>query len=524
MDTTGCRILLIDDEEANLHLLTMLLRQKGYGSLVRASDAREAVERFETSCPDMVLLDLHMPFRSGFEVLADIRERTPPGDFIPILVLTADVTSEAKERALREGAHDFLTKPFDRAEVLLRVRNLLQTRLLYREQQRAREAAERAAGRERLLAEASQRLSASLDTTTSFNQLARLLAAGWADACVVDLRLEGTLGRVAAAGTVPRTTSSAGGPPRTGLLEAAEVEAGIGGAEWGSGVRVPLGPAVEPDGWLTLGRAASRSAFDQEDLVLARELGYRASLALGNARSFESARNALAARNEVLAIVAHDLRSPLTAVRFEVEMLRLEPVQAMAQADADTLWRVEQTVIRMDRLIQDLLDVSRMNAGVLAMDRRPCDPGALLGEVAATLRPLVEGQGLSFAVAGPATLPLLEADATRIAQAVSNLVGNAAKFTPHTGRVTLAWESSAGELRIAVGDTGPGIAAEQLQHIFGAFWQARHADRRGLGLGLAIAQAIAEAHGGRIWVESEVGHGATFFIALPLTGIAEPGV
>ncbi len=488
METTECGILLIDDEEANLDLLSTLLHARGYRSLVRVSDAREAARAFEAARPDLVLLDLHMPFRSGFDVLADLRERTPRGEFLPVLVLTADVTWEAKERALRAGAHDFLTKPFDRTEVLLRVHNLLHTRLLHREQRRAREAAERTAGRERLLAAASHRLSASLDTTTSLAQLAQLLAAEWADACVVELcDAEGT-----------RRVAEAGVP------------------EWSSGLRVPLGGGAEPDGWLALGRLAARPPFDADDLALARELAYRASLALQNARSFQSAQDALATRDQVLAIVAHDLRSPLTAVRMEVEMLRVEPAQPLAPSDLGTLHRVEQAVLRMDGLIQDLLDVSRLNRGILALERWWHDPGALLREAEATLRPLVEGQGLAFEARGPASLPAAELDPARVLQAVSNLVGNAAKFSRHGGRVTLAWGVAEGELRISVGDDGPGIAPEQIQHIFGAFWRARAADRRGLGLGLAIARAIAEAHGGRIWVESRVGHGSTFHLALPL--------
>jgi len=169
----------------------------------------------------------------------------------------------------------------------------------------------------------------------------------------------------------------------------------------------------------------------------------------------------------------------------------------------------------MDGLIQDLLDVARIGQGALALDRRPCDPGALLLEAAATLRPLVESQALTFDVRGPATLPEIDVDAGRLLQAVSNLVGNAAKFARFDGRVGLAWELANGELRIEVSDDGPGIPPDQLQHIFGAFWQARHADRRGLGLGLSIVQAITDAHGGRVWVESESGQATTFFLAIP---------
>jgi signal transduction histidine kinase len=216
----------------------------------------------------------------------------------------------------------------------------------------------------------------------------------------------------------------------------------------------------------------------------------------------------------VLAVVAHDLRSPLTAARFDVEVLRAEPELPVGPRDARMLARVERAMGRMDGLIEDLLDVARLSRGALALERRPQAMGALLGEAAAELRPLVEGRGLRFDVRGDGALPTLDVDPRRLLQAVSNLVGNAAKFAG--GRVELAWHLAAGELRVLVRDDGPGIPADALQHIFGAFWQARHADRRGLGLGLAIALGIAEAHGGRLWVESEVGRGSTFVLAVPV--------
>jgi signal transduction histidine kinase len=145
--------------------------------------------------------------------------------------------------------------------------------------------------------------------------------------------------------------------------------------------------------------------------------------------------------------------------------------------------------------------------------------GALLAEAADTLRPLVEGQGLRFAAHGPtASLPALVVDGRRVLQAIGNLVGNAAKFAADGGEVALGWRLAGDALEVTVRDDGPGIPADALQHIFGAFWQARHADRRGLGLGLAIARGIAEAHGGRLWVESTPGAGSTFVLALPIAG------
>ncbi|HEY7768174.1 hybrid sensor histidine kinase/response regulator [Longimicrobium sp.] len=491
MDTTACTILLVDDEEANLDLLEIVLKPRGYTSLVRVSDARQAVAEFRRAQPDLVLLDLHMPHRTGFEVLADLHALVPADEYLPVIVLTADITAAARERALANGASDFVTKPFDRTEVLLRVRNLLHTRLLYGQERRAREAAERAAARDRLLADASRLLSASFDNGTALAQLRALLASGWGDICVVDVPEEGA--------------APAGADEPTGLLGEKDARAALGPGMWSSALRVPLAGSGPSVGWLVVGRTVENAPFTEDDLALAVE----------NARAFQAAQNALAARDQVLAVVAHDLRSPLTAVRFEVEMLRLDPVAPLAPEDAQTLGRVEQAVGRMDALIQDLLDVSRASRGVLALDRRPLAMDLLMEEAAATVRPLVEAQRLEFRVQGPARLPVLQVDGARVIQAISNLVGNAAKFTRHQGRVTLGWEMVDGALRISVTDEGPGIGPEQVQHIFGAFWQARHADRRGLGLGLAITRAIAEAHGGRIWVESEPGHGATFFFTLP---------
>ncbi|HEX2081276.1 MAG TPA: hybrid sensor histidine kinase/response regulator [Longimicrobium sp.] len=515
----GCTLLLVDDEEANLDLLEVLLRDDGYDGIVRTSDARQAMPLWERHAPDLVLLDLHMPWRDGFSILDDIRTRTPPDDYRPVLVLTADATPEAKERALSSGAKDFLNKPIDATEALLRVHNLLETRVLYREQRRARQAAE-------LLAEASRVLNASFDAATAVAQLARLVVPRVADCCAVDLfHAEGAVRAGAAHADAAEEarlraaapSEDAAGPDRARAAEGDEAAALLGGCAADSVLVVPLRASGRSVGRLVLGRTAGR--FAEAEAALAEELGRRAAMAVENARLFGEARAATEARQHTLAVVAHDLRNPLTAIRMDAEMLGAVLKPSVGEYERATLDRIGQVAVRMDGLIQDLLDVSRMERGTLVLETAPRDPAALLAEAADSVRSLAAAHGLRLEVDAAEGAPPVRADAARVVQVVSNLVGNAVKFTPEGGAVTLACVPGEGEVRFSVTDTGPGIPPEQVPHIFGAFWQAKHADRRGLGLGLSIARGLVEAHGGRIWVESEPGRGASFVFTLP---VADP--
>ena len=169
----------------------------------------------------------------------------------------------------------------------------------------------------------------------------------------------------------------------------------------------------------------------------------------------------------------------------------------------------------MNRMIQDLLDVRRIESGRLGIESKPESPASLINDTVEMLRPLAIGSTIVLEADISENLPMVLADASRIQQVLSNLVGNAVKFTPREGHVTVCAEGIDGGVRFGVIDTGPGIPPDQVPHIFGRFWQAMPSDRRGIGLGLAIAKGIVEAHGGMIWVESNVGLGSTFYFTLP---------
>lgn len=510
-DLRAATLLLVDDEEANLDLLEALLASEGYDRLVRCGDARHAVALVEETRPDLVLLDLHMPYRSGFEVLADIRARTPAGEYLPVLVLTADVTPEARERALREGARDFVTKPFDAVEVLLRVHNLLETRVLYGLQARARRAAEAAEARATLLADASRALASSLDGATPLAGLAAVLVPRLADGAAIERADDEGWTIVASAGTLVEGDASSLSPVSHDVV--GDGDTGTGDA--GETLTVALAGAGGTIGRMRLARARG---FDADERALAEELGRRAALALENVRLFAEARAATEAREWTLSVVAHDLRNPLAAIGMCAEMsLHLLPPR-VSPAVRENLEAVQATSAQVYRLVDDLLDVSTARQGTFTLIRGETTADDLLAEAAATLRPLAASRGQTLAMEADAAVPPLWVDGGRVLQVLSNLVGNAVKHGPRGGTIAVRCAMADGEPRFTVADEGPGIPAEHLPHLFGAFWQGKPQDRRGVGLGLAIARTLVEAHGGRIWVESAAGQGTTFHFTLPVDG------
>ena len=240
----------------------------------------------------------------------------------------------------------------------------------------------------------------------------------------------------------------------------------------------------------------------------------RARLLEGERAARVAAELALRTRDDVLAVVSHDLRNPLSVIDMCAASLsdKLAP-----DAGALSLVRtIESSTAWMNRLIEDLLDVARMEAGRLALERQPQDLVRVISEATVMLEPLIAEKSITLREDLPEYLPRANVDARRIVQVLENLVSNAVKHTAAGGEIHLRAAAGDGEVRVTVRDTGAGIPTENLPHLFDRFWQAHGARRGGAGLGLAIAKGIVEAHGGRIWVESEVGRGSTFAFTIPL--------
>jgi signal transduction histidine kinase len=214
---------------------------------------------------------------------------------------------------------------------------------------------------------------------------------------------------------------------------------------------------------------------------------------------------------DILATVAHDLRTPLSVIFMNARSI-VDTVQETTTKEA--VEDVIRAAARMDRLLTDLLDVARIESGTLRIVKRRHDAGAIVTEVVRSYRPLFADRGLTLQGQRPASAMNAFFDHDRIVQVLSNLLGNAMKFTIE-GTVDLSLDHSPGWIEFVVKDTGVGILPEALPHVFERFWQIDSDTRRGLGLGLFICQQIIAAHGGRISVESEFGQGAAFRFALP---------
>jgi signal transduction histidine kinase len=230
----------------------------------------------------------------------------------------------------------------------------------------------------------------------------------------------------------------------------------------------------------------------------------------------QKAEAATRARDEVLATVSHDLKNPLGTI-YTSSTLLLD-VELRPDAHRRQLEIIRRTAERMDRLIQDLLDVSRIESGHLPLEPRPESARSLIIEASDLLQGIARAKDITLHRELPGTDAAVRADRNRVLQVFSNLIGNAVKFTAAGGGVTLGAAVADDHVRFAVSDTGVGITAEDLPRIFDRFW--RGSEGGGSGLGLAIARGIVEAHGGEITAESGPG-GTTFTFTLPLAAVSD---
>src|SRR5439155_14188428 len=433
-------------------------------------------------------------------------------------------------------------------------------RLLTAEQV-ARARAESAERRATILSESSAILSSSLDASTTLRTVSQLVVPRFADWCIVDLvTRENTIERVAISaagsdsdallaelqqyapdGVSSQPSAEAIRSRRTVVIPEITEETLVSTARDDrhlaivrrlrpySALAVPMAIRLRVIGASTLVRTTQGHRYDDADVAMAEELARRAALAVDNATLYAEAEQARAqaeeanrAKDEFLAVLSHELRTPMNAVYGWARMLQ------MGQIDSATTPRALDAIVRNAhiqlQLIDDLLDVSRIISGKMRLDIRPVDLPRVLESALDAVRPATEAKGVRLqSLIDPSAGPL-NGDPDRLQQVVWNLLMNAVKFTPRDGRIQLALQRVGSHLEVVVSDTGAGIRPELLPVIFDRFKQGESGSTRnqgGLGIGLALVRHLVELHGGSVTAESAgEGQGATFRVKLPLVAAA----
>jgi signal transduction histidine kinase/CheY-like chemotaxis protein len=576
---TPPRVLVVDDSATQAGALAMLLEEHGIATRI-ARSGEQALEMVREEAPDLVLSDVVMPGIDGYEVCRRIKADlglpqlpvvlltsltdqiaivralasgadhyvTKPYDPERLVARVRQVLSRGAAPRFPRSAPvvvDLFGTPFEINASKEKILELLVSS--YGDLVRTSEAVRAAEQRARFLAAAGERLSASLDVEGTLRELARLAVPTLADVCIVDIvDADGSLRRVEVTHADPaiapvadalrdlanerRVSALTRRAVDTGLpvvieqvdeailRELAPTEehlAALRSLKSRAVIAVPLVARANTLGAVAFIATNPTRHYGDEERTLAVELARRAALAMDNARLYTAAQAATRARDDVLAIVSHDLRNPIHTIQMSAALLQElypDPQELLVRQ----LAVIRRASRRANALIQDLLDVSRIESGTLAVERGPLDARSLVDDVVVELKPIAEEKQIVLEGVWNGPPAEVRGDRDRLIQAFSNLIGNAVKFTPAAGRIDMTGTVVDGMVEYRIRDTGAGISADHLPHLFDRFWQAKRTGRAGAGLGLFITHGIAEAHGGTLTVESTEGNGSTFIVRLPV--------
>jgi signal transduction histidine kinase/DNA-binding response OmpR family regulator len=553
-------VLVVADVPETVAAVEAILDDLGH-HVVQARTGDDAQRCLRKDDFAVVLLDLHLADTDGVAFAARLRKRKKTED-TPIIFVTdhADETVVAKCQLL--GTVDCVSTPLnpqilrtkvslfvDLHEKTATIRQQVAHRVQLAREQAARQVAEKAMRRSALLAEASRLLSRSLDFDTTLQSLHRAVVPALADACQLvlydsngelwfapvdsqepdgDDAPVGSSSRVQAAS--PTLAHVVRDAVETGQTQSISEEIVRGAPNlgrnkgWTSVIVAPLIARDNPLGAIVCGRQCSRPGFESADVALVEDLAGRAATALDNAQLYQTIREGEQRKDEFLAMLGHELRNPLAAITNAGELTRL--LSPTDPAFQETLEIIRQQATLMKRLVDDLLDVSRISSGRVQLQKSTVVAGEILARVAEATSPLFTSRNHSLHLSVPEERICFEADACRLEQILSNLMVNSAKYTDPGGEIWLSAARQGEEVVFRVKDNGIGIGPDLLPNVFDLFSQANrslHRAEGGLGIGLTIVKGLAELHGGHVRASSGgIGRGAEFVVCLPAIATTPP--
>ena len=528
------RLLVVDDEEPLLEIFVEFFEESEY-ELTIAKTGEEAIELLERQEFDLVVTDLNLPGADGLDVLTHAKRRDRE---MEVIVLTGNASTLTAIDALRQGAYDYVLKPFDLYEMEQTVNKALERRRLLSENRRFvtklqqhRDELSRlvddATVRMRTLYEVGKEITATLDLDRTLNLIleksAQLTRADRGLLFLLDesdeIHCQVLLGIDGDSDTEEIWTAALRSTNMRVLAEKRAVLAEVTTPEGGRSTAwvVPLLQESEVVGTIVV-LAAAGAVFSQDDRDLLVSLASQATISIHNARVYEKIQALDRMKSEFVAVVSHEVRTPLTAIKGTLEILGDDSYFEMPDSQRELLEICFTNVERLETLINDILDFSKLESSRLSTHFGEVFVGSLLESVVVNLGKLAEQKSIGIETEVRGAVPAIEADEFRISQVLTNLLGNAVKFSDENGTIRVRAVAEDDGVRLDIEDTGIGISSDDIPKLFTKFRQLDSSSTRtasGTGLGLAISKGIVDEHHGRIWVTSSPGSGSVFSVWLP---------
>ncbi len=520
------RIVLAEDEDVIRELCARTLSRAGYETVAVANGA-EAVERARQEPFDLLITDIRMPRMSGLEAYRAIRDINP---HLVAVVITGYSTLDVAMEAMRLGVYDFLAKPFTSSDLLAIVERALSRRRLEAENARLKvllplfdlsramaDAEELSTVPERAVCIARDELRADVASLWLMDDEGHLSP----------YRCDGAGSQPIAPASLPKDLLEPLLTGREPVLWSAKastapaITAFYGAEKVSSAVSVPLTNRDRVLGVLNVALTDSGSSFSMADVEFLTILANQASIAMENARLLRETQEAYERlteldhlKSELISIASHELRTPLAVILAYAAVLETEATGATQEH----LGQVVQAAMQLKSIIGEMVSLRRIDTREVQTDIADVELGQIVESVLLDLEALARSKNHRVETDLPADLPLVRADAQALHLVISSLISNAFKFTPREGVIAISACAPDEQVVLAIRDTGIGIAPEEQERVFQRFYQVEASLRRthgGIGLGLAIAREMADLMDGRIWVESTVSEGSTFYLALP---------